>query len=203
MSPCVQDEIRLGGETSYKIGDEKREQQIAFGRRLQESTRRVSSSNMRRIDPHLCAWGDAIAAAAERMAKPIRCEHKLFDRGSGGRGSRGWTYVIDSPTTGLAKIGYTSNSTLEKRIRSIQGSAPCELRLVALANGGTQLEALWHQQFKAARRHLEWFESAVVVPVFADAMSAAPDDGCARCVLLSDRVAGWRERSAKRTEAKP
>lgn len=162
------------------------------GRKIEADARRVSRSTMSRIEPHLVAWVDAIALAADRMSRPIRCEHKQFERGSGARGNAGWVYVLHASATGLAKLGYTSASSLEKRVRTIQGYAPAELELVALSRGGTQLEALWHQQHKAHRRHLEWFAADAIVPAFRAAMAAAPPDGCARCVLMADRVAARR-----------
>jgi hypothetical protein len=194
-SHTTPERVTAAGETSCnETSEEARERYIAFGRKLKEEARRVSRSTMSRTDPHLVAWVDDVAVAAVRMSGLIRCEHKMFDRGSGARGSRGWVYVVHAPAVGLAKIGYTSTSTLEKRIRTIAGYAPTPLSIVALASGGTQLEALWHQQYKTARRHLEWFDASVVVPVFSDAMDAAPADGCARCVLLGDRVQGWRRK---------
>jgi hypothetical protein len=149
-------------------------------------------SRMSRTDPSLCVWLDRLVEQGIRMSRLVKCEHKRFRGGSGQRGDYGWTYVIDAPGTGLAKIGYCATGALARRLRDLQSGSPVRLELVALANGGTQLEALWHQEHREHRRHLEWFDSSVIVPVFAEAMRSAPADGCARCVLLADRISGIR-----------
>ena len=142
---------------------------------------------MSRTDPSLLVWLDRLAEQGVRASRRVQCEHKGFRGGSGARGDHGWVYVVDAPGSGLAKIGYTATRGLYRRLRDLQSGSPVRLDLIALARGGTQLEAHWHQQFKEHRRHLEWFDAAAVVPVFREAMSAAPSDGCARCVLLGDR----------------
>ncbi len=186
------DEVVSAGETSYKNVRVARVPDSPYAWVGEKLIREMS--RMSRTAPELCVWLDRLVEAGIRMSTPIACEHKAFQHGSGARGNGGWVYVVDAPGSGLAKIGYCATGNLNRRMRELQSGSPVRLDLVALGRGGTQLEATWQQRFKAHRRHLEWFDAAEVVPVFSAAMTAAPPDGCARCVLLGDRVPGWRDR---------
>lgn len=174
--------IRLNGETSRK----RRVPDTPYAW-VGEQLRR-EFSRMCRTDPALCVWLDRLVEAGLRLSEPMRCEHKQFRGGSGERGNSGWVYVVDAPGSGLAKIGYCGPHALARRMRDVQSGSPLRLDLVALARGGTQLEAHWQQQFKQHRRHLEWFESEPIVPLFRAAMEARPADGCARCIVMNDRT---------------
>lgn len=183
MSTDDKQRVMPRGETSRKIRRIPDSPYAWVGEQL-----RREMSRMSRTDPALCVWLDQLVEAGIRASRPMRCEHKQFRGGSGERGNSGYVYVVDAPGSGLAKIGYSGPSGLLRRLRDLQSGSPLRLDLVALARGGTQLEAHWQNEFKAHRRHLEWFDSEPLVSVFRPAMQASPPDGCARCMIMNDRT---------------
>jgi hypothetical protein len=80
-------------------------------------------------------------------------------------GDRAWpaeqhTYVVAAWSTGLVKIGQTTN--WDKRWRSLCAGSPVPLELVALLSG-LALEKTLHRLFAQHRRHFEWFDAAPVL----------------------------------------
>ncbi len=57
---------------------------------------------------------------------------------------------------GLYKIGTAADPVA--RLRDLQACSPAQLRLVASGPGGYDREAAIHHEFKAMRRHGEWFD---------------------------------------------
>ncbi|QDN64283.1 GIY-YIG nuclease family protein [Streptomyces sp. S1D4-14] len=68
----------------------------------------------------------------------------------------GQVYVIGSPGSRIAKIGYSKAP--EKRLWFLQVGSPDELLLLATFEGGQDLEAALHRYFRAYHRRGEWFE---------------------------------------------
>lgn len=181
MSSKGNRQVLADGNTYRKMTEDER---LTFvGQCLKREVSRMS-----RTDPALCVWPNEIAIATAALTAPVRCQHKAFRGGSGARGNSGWVYVVDAPGSGFVKIGYSGSQWLDRRVRDVQSQNALKLKLIAVARGGTNLESHWHQQFKSYRRHLEWFESTEIVPLFTRAMADAPADGCARCVLMGDRL---------------
>lgn len=64
-------------------------------------------------------------------------------------------YLIQNTVTTNVKIGYTSN--LKQRLRDIQISNDCELKVLSTINGNIELEQKLHKQFKKYHIRGEWF----------------------------------------------
>ncbi len=73
-------------------------------------------------------------------------------------------YFVAAETFGQVKIGFSRN--LSRRIRALQTSIGCPLRLLGAINGSIVDEHYWHSLFANNRVHGEWF-------VYDDAMRAA------------------------------
>lgn len=67
----------------------------------------------------------------------------------------GTIYFI-GPEQGVVKIGFTND--LKQRLRRLQCGSPVPLYVLAAIEGQPQtLEREYHERFKAAREHGEWF----------------------------------------------
>lgn len=78
-----------------------------------------------------------------RMLKPFRVDRRCV-------------YFIQAVDGGLIKIGVAQDP--ESRLLEFQVGCPVELRIVALTEGGRELEKRLHQRFQGYRKHGEWFE---------------------------------------------
>jgi hypothetical protein len=64
-------------------------------------------------------------------------------------------YFIRAETTGLIKIGWTTD--LAQRLSNLEGGSPDRLTLLSTASGGSDLEGHLHEHFADERVHAEWF----------------------------------------------
>lgn len=64
-------------------------------------------------------------------------------------------YYVLAPDLAMVKIGFAENAA--KRFSKIQSDSPARLVLVAVEEGGEELEAARHGQFAALRQRGEWF----------------------------------------------
>lgn len=67
-----------------------------------------------------------------------------------------WTYFVGSREHGIVKIGKTG--CLKSRMQGLRNSSPVPVKLFAVVFGGHDIEPFLHEQFKASRKHGEWFE---------------------------------------------
>ncbi|NWN92280.1 GIY-YIG nuclease family protein [Marinobacter adhaerens] len=67
-----------------------------------------------------------------------------------------WTYFVGSREHGIVKIGKTE--CLKNRMRDLRNSSPVPVKLFAVVFGDHDIEPFLHDQFKASRKHGEWFE---------------------------------------------
>src|SRR5581483_11743417 len=70
-------------------------------------------------------------------------------------------YFIHAPTSGLVKIGFTSD--LRKRIQNLQHFSPEPLILLAHMPGSYGDEQALHARLWRHRRHGEWFEDGPAI----------------------------------------
>ena len=83
-------------------------------------------------------------------------EGKLLSDAELPQGKGGMVYFIEAPSTGLVKIGKTTD--LEERFKSLCTMSPTPLRLLKVIPGYSDEEKTLHKRFKEYRRHGEWFE---------------------------------------------
>lgn len=81
--------------------------------------------------------------------------------------AEGNIYFLQGLETGLIKIGL-STSDVEERIKAIRAMSPDQLRLLRVLPGGHSMEAFFHQTFKQARQHGEWFKPTPELLEFID-----------------------------------
>lgn len=67
-----------------------------------------------------------------------------------------FVYFVQSPSTGLIKIGTTGN--VQQRLSSLCAETSENMVLLATLEGGFRLEKQLHGHFRDERRHGEWFE---------------------------------------------
>ncbi len=72
-------------------------------------------------------------------------------------GDRGYVYFIECGD--FIKIGFTIYAN-DRRVRSLQGGTPHELRLIGKAYAAKSLEARLHKTFAHLRHRGEWFRKA-------------------------------------------
>lgn len=65
-------------------------------------------------------------------------------------------YIIEAVGSGRCKIGVTND--VPTRIKGLQTGSPFPLRVLAVIEGGEDLEKFIHKQFAKFRKHGEWFE---------------------------------------------
>jgi hypothetical protein len=70
-------------------------------------------------------------------------------------GTNSCVYFIES--LGKIKIGCTKD--IYRRLESLQTSCPTEVNLLFLIDGGTEMESILHNKFKAHYSHGEWFHA--------------------------------------------
>lgn len=94
-------------------------------------------------------------------------EQQLSLDWSGASNDQGWPadaviYFVEAPSTGLVKIGFTTN--LKARLYSLRGGggAAVVMRLVKAIPGSRRVEAAMHRRFKAHRVRGEWFTLAPI-----------------------------------------
>ena len=72
------------------------------------------------------------------------------------RGSEiGFVYFVQQGTQGSIKIGWAKNP--ERRLKALQTSHPCELRIIGIIPGTRVEERALHAHFARARLKGEWF----------------------------------------------
>lgn len=84
-------------------------------------------------------------------------------------------YLIGSPSSPRAKIGWSGNVT--KRLGEIQRMSPVDLSVLWSIEGGHRLETALHQSFQARRTHGEWFDFSDCEPVKTVSTAAAAIKG--------------------------
>lgn len=92
----------------------------------------------------------------EGRAKLLQEQRDERERRRIGRGKKQWVtvvYFIRSPTA--IKIGMAKDA--QRRLTVLQTSHPDELELVAVCEGGRELENEYHRRFRPFRVRGEWF----------------------------------------------
>jgi hypothetical protein len=98
-----------------------------------------------------------------RLVRAVRCMTNI--------------YFIFAPSQMLIKIGQAKD--VNKRLSSLRGSSPCELRLLATVRSYGDFEHFLHKKLATSRAHGEWFRPDERV---LSAVEAAVDGG-ARQIL--------------------
>lgn len=93
-----------------------------------------------------------------------------------------------SPADDMVKIGFAKCPV--KRFSKIQSDSPNRLILAAVEDGGLQLEAMRHYEFREYRRRGEWFSDAGALKEHIDALPAFTH-GPRRKVKLSGPLGRW------------
>jgi hypothetical protein len=73
-----------------------------------------------------------------------------------GEREMGFIYFVEARGTGLVKIGWTAGDP-RVRLRTLQTSNGCELRLLATRQGTVADEKQLQQDFREDRERAEWF----------------------------------------------
>ena len=76
-----------------------------------------------------------------------------------------WVYIIQHEEGGLIKIGFSSNLSL--RMRNICLVTGKKIKVLALLDGGKDLESYLHYKFHKYRKLGEWFEDHQVILDYA------------------------------------
>lgn len=72
------------------------------------------------------------------------------------KSKKGYVYLIKNEQTQNVKIGYSANP--KRRLKDLQTSTDCELKLIACIKGDIALEQALHQKFKDFHIRNEWFK---------------------------------------------
>jgi hypothetical protein len=101
-------------------------------------------------------------------------------------------YFIEAISTGLVKIGWTSD--LEQRLYALRKGSPVELRLVKCIPGDRSLESALHRRFRAHRVRGEWFLLDALRPHIEDvcASNVPMVPTCCDCGVVLKRDRGLR-----------
>lgn len=109
-----------------------------------------------------------LSRAAELHA---RC-HAEYSAGRYPKDDRGTVYFLQCPAAnGAIKIGVTLK--LAARLRSLEDTIPCALRLLATVAGGRALEAQLHELFADHRLRGEWFSPSAALMALVAALRKA------------------------------
>lgn len=79
-----------------------------------------------------------------------------------------YVYFVYAPISNLVKIGKTKK--FKQRIRSLRGSAPEPIRLIAIMKAYPETEKYLHHALHAYRQHGEWFLYKHIVKEVIDAI---------------------------------
>lgn len=96
-------------------------------------------------------------------------------------------YYVRSPASGLVKIGHAADA--RQRFNKIQSDCPDTLVLVAIEDGGVELEAARHAEFASLRARGEWFRDVLDLRAHIDSLPAfiAPS----RKIAVSGPLGAW------------
>lgn len=67
-------------------------------------------------------------------------------------------YFVEAVGLKCFKVGFTEESRIYQRLMQLQSGCPVPLRLVAVLEGGKDIESRLHRRFRSSQRFLEWFD---------------------------------------------